>query len=161
MAYLEPTERDLPAARHRAGPVEASPVGVATEPPTPPNGRAGRNLPVAIAVGASLGAVVLASLLFWRPAFLAVIAVGAVVAIWEMVRAVAQEDGPRAPLVPLLAGCLVMIGLAWYAGAEALLLGLVLTVLAAMVWRLADGPAGYQRDLLATILIAVYVPLSP
>jgi len=27
-----------------------------------------------------------------------------------------------------------------------------------MVWRLADGPTGYQRDLLATILVAVYVP---
>jgi phosphatidate cytidylyltransferase len=31
-------------------------------------------------------------------------------------------------------------------------------VLAAMVWRLADGPAGYQRDLLAAVLVAVYVP---
>jgi len=153
MSYLEPTERDLPA-RHRAGP-----VSVATEPPQPPpNGRAGRNLPAAIAVGASMGAVVLASLLFWRPAFLVVVAAAAAVAIWEMVRAVAQDGGPRAPLVPLLAGSLVMIGLAWFAGAEALMLGLVLTVLAAMVWRLADGPTGYQRDLLATILVAVYVP---
>ena len=162
MSYLEPTERDLPAARHRAGPVEAPAVRVAPEapepPPLPPNGRAGRNLPAAIAVGASMGAVVLASLLFWRPAFLAVVAAAASVAIWEMVRAVAQDGGPRAPLVPLLAGSLVMIGLAWYAGAEALMLGLVLTVLAAMVWRLADGPTGYQRDLLATILVAVYVP---
>ena len=27
-----------------------------------------------------------------------------------------------------------------------------------MVWRLADGPAGFQRDLTAATLIAVYVP---
>ena len=27
-----------------------------------------------------------------------------------------------------------------------------------MVWRLADGPGGYQRDLTAATLIAVYVP---
>jgi phosphatidate cytidylyltransferase len=32
------------------------------------------------------------------------------------------------------------------------------TVLAAMVWRLADGPADYQRDVTATALVAVYVP---
>ena len=169
MSYLEPTEHDLRAPRHRAADDEpAAPDGyrldvetapVSPPPPPPPaNGRAGRNLPAAIAVGASLGAVVLASLLFWRPAFLFVVAAAAAVAIWEMVRAVGQDGGPRAPLVPLLGGGAVMIALAWFAGAEALMLGLVLTVLAAMVWRLADGPVGYQRDLLATVLIAVYVP---
>ena len=51
-----------------------------------------------------------------------------------------------------------MIGLAWYAGPDALVLGLLVTVLAAVVWRLADGPAGFRRDLTASLLIAVYVP---
>src|SRR2546421_2445956 len=51
-----------------------------------------------------------------------------------------------------------MVGLAWYGGAEALTLGLVATAVAAMVWRLADGPDGYQRDVVAAMLIAVYVP---
>jgi phosphatidate cytidylyltransferase len=31
-------------------------------------------------------------------------------------------------------------------------------VLAVLVWRLADGPAGYQPDVSAATLIAVYVP---
>ena len=35
--------------------------------------RAGRNLPVAIAFGVVLGAVIIASLVFWKPAFLAVV----------------------------------------------------------------------------------------
>jgi phosphatidate cytidylyltransferase len=120
--------------------------------------RAGRNLPAAIGVGVSLGAVVIASLFVWRPAFLGVIAVAATIAVWEMARAVRHDGGPRVPLVPLLAGAVVMEGLAWYVGVEALILGLTLTVLAAMVWRLADGPAGYQRDVTATALVAVYVP---
>jgi phosphatidate cytidylyltransferase len=168
MSYLEPTEQDLRGARHRARheepaapdayprPVELKPAEV----PTPPNGngRAGRNLPAAIAVGASLGAVVLVSLLFWRPGFVFVVATAAGIGAWEMARAMARDGGPRAPLVPLLAGSAVMVTLAWFAGAEALTLGLVVTVLAAMVWRLADGPAGYQRDLLAAVLVAVYVP---
>jgi phosphatidate cytidylyltransferase len=51
-----------------------------------------------------------------------------------------------------------MAGLAWYGGAEALTLGLIATVIAALVWRLADGPAGYHRDVVAALLIAVYVP---
>ncbi len=150
-------EQGVPAVRHRArhDASEARP----DEPVAPPAaaGRAGRNLPAAIGVGLGLGAVVVASLLFWRPGFVFVVAVAAGVAVWEMVRAIGQ-GGQRAPLLPLLAGSWVMIALAWYAGAEGLILGLVLTVLAIMVWRLADGPAGYQRDLLAGVLVAVYVP---
>jgi phosphatidate cytidylyltransferase len=120
--------------------------------------RAGRNLPAAIGVGLTLGAIVVASLFVWRPAFLLVVAAAAGIGIWEMVRALSGSRGARAPLVPLLAGAAVMCALAWFAGAEALTLGLVLTVLAVMVWRLADGPAGYQRDVSAATLIAVYVP---
>src|SRR6266511_3256997 len=156
--YLSPVEpvSPLDLAPPEEPPEEREPPEV----PAPPTGtgRAGRNLPAAIGVGAGLGAVVLVSLLIRRPAFLFVIAAAAAVAIWEMVRALAHDGGPRAPLVPLFGGAGVMIVLAWFAGAEALPVGLVLTVLAAMVWRLADGPAGYQRDLLATVLVAVYVP---
>jgi len=131
----------------------------AAPPPEPaPTGRAGRNLPAAIGVGSTMGVVVVASLLIWRPAFLFVVAVGAGIGVWEMVRSVGRDDRARPPLVPLLGGAAVMIALAWYAGAEGVTLGLVLTVLATMVWRLADGPYRYQRDLLAAILIAVYVP---
>lgn len=119
--------------------------------------RAGRNLPAAIGVGVALVLVIIASLVYWRPAFLGVLAVAVSVGIWEMVRAV-RPSGARPPLAPLLAGGLLMVGMAWYAGPDALCLGLLVTVLATMVWRLADGPAGYQRDLTAATLIAVYVP---
>jgi phosphatidate cytidylyltransferase len=120
-------------------------------------GRAGRNLPAAIAVGLGLGGVIIASLLIWKPAFLGVIVLAAGVAIWELVRAL-KLSGAHPPLVPLLAGALLIMGLAWYEGPDAMSLGLLVTVLAALVWRLADGPAGFQRDLTATALVAVYVP---
>jgi phosphatidate cytidylyltransferase len=118
--------------------------------------RAGRNLPAAIAVGLFLGAVIVTSL-FFPPAFLGVLAAAVSVGIWEMTRAV-RAAGAHPPLVPLLAGGLLMVGLAWWAGPDALSLGLLVTVLATMVWRLADGPAGYQRDMTAAALVAVYVP---
>jgi phosphatidate cytidylyltransferase len=127
-------------------------VGVTAAQP-----RAGRNLPAAFAVGGGLAAVVVASLLLWRPAFLAVIVAAVVVATWEMVRAVRVTDA-RPPLLPLLAGGAAMPVVAWFWGVEALSLGLLVTVLAVLVWRLFEGPAGYQRDVSTATLIAVYVP---
>jgi phosphatidate cytidylyltransferase len=122
-----------------------------------PAGRAGRNLPAAIAVGVSMILVVLASLFVWKEAFLGVIAVAAGLGIWEMVRAL-KVTGGRPPLLPLVAGGVLMTGLAWYGSTDALILGLLVTVLATVLWRLADGVRGLVKDFWATLLIAVYVP---
>jgi phosphatidate cytidylyltransferase len=119
--------------------------------------RAGRNLPAAIGVGLLLGGAILGSLFLWKPAFLGVLGLAVAVGVWEVGRAVRSVDADP-PLVPLIGGGLVMVGLAWFAGPDALSLGLLVTVLAALVWRLGDGPAGFQRDLTASALIAVYVP---
>jgi phosphatidate cytidylyltransferase len=147
---------DGPRSERRA---EAAPADQADPPGAAParTGRAGRNLPAAIGVGVTMGAIVLVSLFVWRPAFLLVVGAAAGVGVWEMTRAV-RHSGPRPPLVPLLGGCAVMVILSWYAGTEALVLGLVLTTLAVLIWRLADGPVGYQGDVVASVLIAVYVP---
>jgi len=120
-------------------------------------GRAGRNLPAAIGVGVLLGGVAVASLFLWRPAFLAVVAIAIGIGIWELVRAI-RTTGVNPPLIPLVAGGALMTGLAWYGQADALTFGLLVTVLAAMVWRLADGVFGYSRDVTAATLVAVYVP---
>lgn len=119
--------------------------------------RAGRNLPAAIAVGVSLVLVVLASLVVWPPAFLGVIVAASGVGVWEMTRAL-KGSGADAPLIPLLAGAVLITGLAWWDGPDALILGLLVTVLAAVIWRIADGRAAFRRDFTASVLIAVYVP---
>jgi len=129
----------------------------AAENPAGSTGKAGRNLPVAITVGVLLGAAVIASLFVWRPAFVLLAAIAIAGAIWEMTRAV-EPVGARPPLVPLLVGGPAIVVLAWFAGLEAMVLGLVLTVVALLVWRLGEGPAGYQRDVIFATLIAVYVP---
>ncbi|WP_306212004.1 phosphatidate cytidylyltransferase [Actinoplanes sp. RD1] len=125
--------------------------------PAKPAGKAGRNLPAAIGVGVGLVLVVFASLFLWKPAFLGVIALASGVGVWEMVRAL-RVAGPRPPLVPLLGGAVLMTGLAWYGGADALQLGLLATLLAALVWRFSEHKDGFRRDLGAAALIAVYVP---
>ncbi|MEU2611565.1 phosphatidate cytidylyltransferase [Micromonospora sp. NPDC007271] len=123
----------------------------------PAAGRAGRNLPAAIGVGLALGAAIVLPLFLYPLAFLAVIAAAVGIGIWEMARAV-RRSGAHPPLVPLIAGGVITVGLAWFAGPDAQSLGLLVTVLGAMIWRLGDGPGNYQRDLTAATLIAVYVP---
>ncbi|GLY04842.1 MULTISPECIES: phosphatidate cytidylyltransferase [Actinoplanes] len=123
----------------------------------PGGSRAGRNLPAAIGVGLGLGGMVLVSLLIWRQALLGVVAVAAAVGVWEMARALSRS-GANPPLIPLIGGGVLMTGLAWYAGPDALTLGLVVTIGAAVLWRLADGLAAVRRDFTPTVLTAVYVP---
>jgi phosphatidate cytidylyltransferase len=184
-----------------------SPAEVEAGADPPKTGRAGRNLPKAIGVGVLLAGIVLGSLFLWRPAFVAVLAVGACVGVWEMVHAFAlpgpttagrtapaaptTSAGPTAPiagtsaaptapaaptppaasttpsgpvsraeppLVPLIGGCLVMAPLAYFGGVESLVLGLLVTILAVIVWRLSSGPVGFARDISAATLIAAYVP---
>jgi phosphatidate cytidylyltransferase len=148
---VEPERPRRHRGRRRAGRGRRGP----NKPDQP--SRAGRNLPAAIAVGLGLGAAIVIPLFLLRPAFLAVLAVAVSVGTWEMARAV-RRGGMHPPLVPMIAGGVLMAGLAWWAGPDALSLGLLVTVLAAMVWRLPDGPAGYQRDMTAAALIAMYVP---
>ena len=142
-----------------AGTVAASGAAVASAgPPTARRSRAGRNLPAAIGVGLALGAGVIASLSIYRPSFVVVLCAAMSYAIYEMTRAVGTVEA-RPPLVPLLAGGLAMDIAAWFQGPNALVLGLLLTVLGVIVWRLGDGVVGFQRDVSAAALIALYVPL--
>ncbi|MFC8296267.1 phosphatidate cytidylyltransferase [Micromonospora orduensis] len=144
-----------PAGRRPKGRRRAS----VDRPPTQQlgTGRAGRNLPAAIGVGLGLGALIVVPLVVYPLAFLAVLAGAVAIGMWEMARAV-RRSGAHPPLVPLIAGGVLTVGLAWFAGPDALSLGLLVTVLGTMIWRLGDGPAGFQRDLTAATLIAVYVP---
>ena len=64
--------------------------------------RAGRDLPLAIATGLTLGALAAGTLLIHPVAFTALICAAAVVAVWEMRQALA-EGGLYAPFVPVAA----------------------------------------------------------
>jgi phosphatidate cytidylyltransferase len=126
--------------------------------PAPKASRAGRNLPAAIGVSLALGAVIIASLLLYRPSFVAIVCIAMAYGSYEMVRAIGAAEA-RPPLVPLVAGGVAMDVAAWYQGANALVLGLLLTVLGVTVWRLAEGAVGYARDVTSAAFIALYVPL--
>lgn len=121
-------------------------------------GRAGRNLPVAIGVGLGLGAVIVVPLFSpYRWSFVVVVAVAAAIGIREVVLAL-RTLGACPPLVPLLIGGVAMVGAAYRGGATALYIGLALTALGCLVWRMADPAEGFLRDVAASTFTAAYVP---
>jgi phosphatidate cytidylyltransferase len=121
-------------------------------------GRAGRNLPIAILVGLTLGALILVPLYSpYRWTFVIVVGAAMAVGTYEVVQAL-RALGAQPPLVPLLAGGVAMVALAYQQGTESLFVALVLTVLATIVWRLADPAEGYLRDVASATFTAVYVP---
>jgi phosphatidate cytidylyltransferase len=122
-----------------------------------PTGRAGRNLPAAIASGVVLLALIGGSLFFWKPAFVGVVAAAIVLGVWELKQALA-EKGIRLPFEPLVVGSLVMLVGAYLGGAPALVTALAVTALGLMMWRLRGGVAGFVRDATAGVFTAVYVP---
>jgi len=129
-------------------------AGQGTRPP----GRAGRNLPAAIAVGAVLGAVVLTSLLVRKEAFVVVVAVAVCLALWELTQALAERD-VAVPVVPVAVGAVGMLVAAYTAGGQALAVCFVLTAVGVVVWRTAEGPLGALRDVAGGIFAAAYLPL--
>src|SRR5215210_3310844 len=124
----------------------------------PAAGKAGRNLAAAIGVGVGLAAVIVVSLLVWRPAFLGVVVVAILIAVVELSRAL-HAGGFRPPLVPVLLGSVAMLALAWTRGPTGLVIAFLVTVLAVLLWRLADGPDNYFPDTASGVLVALYVPL--
>jgi phosphatidate cytidylyltransferase len=122
------------------------------------SGRAGRDMAAAVGVGLALGAVILAALLIWRPAFLLVLTAAVVISILELTGAL-ERGGHRPQRVPVLVGAVAMAALAWTRGPSGLVVAFLLTVFAVLLWRLGDGPVGYLRDSAASVLVALYVPL--
>ena len=121
------------------------------------HGRAGRDLRAATLVGVGLAIVVLAALFLWKPAFVAIVVLVMVVAVWELAHALVQRQ-IAISLVPVLLGTVLMVMGAYVGGAGPLMVGLGLTVAAICVWRLGDHRPGYVKDSAAGILTALYVP---
>jgi phosphatidate cytidylyltransferase len=132
-----------------------SPAPDVAEPAVP--GRAGRNLPAAIAVGLLLAALILTTLFTRRAYFAAVVAAAVAVGVIELCRALGHAESHPAR-TPLVLGGVVTIAAAYQRGTLALMFGLVVTCLACLAWRLADGVPGFLRDWTASVFVAAYVP---
>lgn len=131
------------------------------------HGRAGRNLPAAIGLGVVLGGYVVASLIFFKPAFVLLVAVALCMGSLELYHAL-QRHGMRAAIQPIIVGTMAISIGSYLAGIQqpvvfsttsVLLAALALTVLAALIWRVPGGANGYVGDAAASLMIIGYVPM--
>jgi phosphatidate cytidylyltransferase len=132
-------------------------AGVA-QPDAAAEGKAGRNLPVAIGAGVFLAALCLASLVWVKWLFIPL----AVVAIWigttELAAGMAARSirvlkWPILVAIPVIAVTAYLFGEQWYVGVFA---GLILVI---MVGQLTLGTDHYVRDATASVFVAAYLPL--
>ena len=132
--------------------------GTADPASEPKRTRTGRNLPLAAAIGVTLGGLALVTLFTVKATFLAYMGAVVAVGLWEL-RHVLADRGISIPLIPIVAGGAAMFTLAYWYGAQPALAALAVTVLVLMAWRLPGGPAGYLRDLTASVFTLAYLPM--
>jgi phosphatidate cytidylyltransferase len=124
--------------------------------------RTGRNLILAILIGLAIGAVLIASLIFWKPVFVLFALGAAILGIFEFSRALIGS-GRRVDLVPqlvvgsilVLSGYFVGLWLHWVVVFVAVALVIVWRLLAQMFAR--DGRT--YGDVLGDVLIAGFIQL--
>ncbi|WP_244932275.1 phosphatidate cytidylyltransferase [Nocardioides sp. W7] len=127
--------------------------------PAPPkdHGRAGRDLRAAFTSAFVLVGAILLSLLFWKTAFMVIVAIAVVVAIWELRRGLGAK-GIDLPEQPLMLGGVVMVVVAYFWGAPALVTATAVAALLTMLWLLRRGIDGYVQNATASVFTLVYVP---
>ena len=128
-----------------------------TAPPTKDHGRAGRDLPAAIASAVVLLGAIAASLFFWKTAFMLIVVAAVVVAIWELRKGMLAKDIDL-PEQPMMVGGVAMVVVAYYWGAPALVTATAVAALVTMLWLLHRGIDGYVQNATASVFTLVYVP---
>jgi len=120
--------------------------------------RTGRNLPAAIGVGVALGGVVFLTLFTVKATFLLYVGIIVAIGLWEFSQALRSRQ-INLPVVPVAAGGVAMVTLAYWTQSHWALVALALAGIAVLAWRLPGGAAGYVRDVTAGMFALLYLPL--
>ena len=152
-----------PEPREPAAPEDPEPPETDGALPAPEvpirTSRTGRNLPVAIGVGAGLGGLVLLTLLTVKATFLLYVGAAIAIALTELTSALAESKHKiNIPVIPVAAGGAAVLTCMYWLGSRAALAALALTVVAIFAWRLPGGPSGYVKDVTAGVFALIYLP---
>lgn len=139
-----------------------------TEQSPAPASRAGRDLPAALAVGISLFAYSVLTMLYWPVGLILLLVVLMTLGAIEVHQAL-KRIGMHSAIVPIVVGTIAIIGGSYTAAvlepqtnvpwASVLLAMLGGTVMLALIWRMPGGADGYVRDAAASLFIISYIPL--
>ncbi len=130
--------------------------GAAAPAPRKP-GRAGRNLPAAIAVGLLLIGLVIGSLLLYPPVFVVLVTAVALIGTWELDQAM-RVARVRPPLAPMLLGA-GLVPLAFVGGTQGLAVGFAAAAALVLLWRSVGPAEGALRDVAGGVFVIAYLPL--
>ena len=137
---------------------ESPPIEPAGTPVPRPRRRAGRNLPLAIATGVGLAALLLGALVLARPAFVVFLLGVVLLALVELNAAMRAQAVRPAPAIVFPMAALLIVG-AYLQGPAALSFGMMLTLLGGFGWYLLDRRrAEVARNLAATVFVVLYLP---
>ena len=125
--------------------------------PAKDHGRAGRDLRAAILSAVVLLGAIGLSLFFWKTAFMFIVAAAVCVAIWELRKGFLAKEIDL-PEQPLMLGGVVMVVVAYFWGAPALVTATAVSALVTMLWLLRRGIDGYVMNATASVFTLVYVP---
>lgn len=122
----------------------------------PPQSKAGRNLPVAIAVGVALVALIIASLVFYKYLFVVLVTIAMLIAVWEMYQAFLHND-IRVARTPLYVVAIIGPTLAYLYGVTAHLAVFGAFVVVALMWRIRRGTEGFVKDATGSLFVGFYL----
>lgn len=127
--------------------------------PLPATGRAGRNLPAAVASGLILVIAVALALFFFRTLFLVMVGTLILIAMWEIAGALARRD-LTVILIPVYLGGLGIFLASTFGSILWVMIATYLTILVATVWRILsfNMPGRPIMDVIATVFTVFYVP---
>lgn len=143
---------------HPAGESSGDATSGASQEGAKSEGKAGRNLPLAVGVGVALGALVLLSLYTVKEIFLAVMVVFLFLGMRELSEAFKSRD-IAVPFIPVATGMVGAPVASYVWGPTATVAAVSLTVLAVLMTRMLDGSDGYVRDVAAGSLLTGYLVL--
>ncbi|AJE33483.1 phosphatidate cytidylyltransferase [Corynebacterium humireducens NBRC 106098 = DSM 45392] len=128
-----------------------------------PRNNPGRNLPVAIGVGAVLGGLSLLAVWIGPVGWYPLVAAAVAVATWEVVARL-REHSYHIPRMPMLLLGQLMVWLSWPFGTTGLVAAYVAAVLSIMFGRLfyhgrTTPPQNYLRDTAMSIFVLTWIPL--
>jgi phosphatidate cytidylyltransferase len=126
-------------------------------PPQKDYGRAGRDLPAAVGSAVVLLLAIAGSLFFFKAGFMVIVAAAVVIALWELHRGLRTRE-INIPEQPLMLGGVVMVAVAYFWGAPALVTATAVTALVTMLWLLRRGVDGFVQNASAAVFTLVYVP---
>ncbi len=120
--------------------------------------KAGRNLPAAIGVGVSLGALLIIGLFFLPWVLVVFAALAAMGGTWEVVQGINHKRGMGIPVLPAVITAFLLPFFAYLGGGQWLLFAVVASIVVLIACRLTGPKDGMIMSVMGSVFAMSWVP---